>query len=141
MKIYCKNKGHEKEEVVAYCIDPFCKTINKFVCMECLCENHSQHKIKRIEGVLENLIESIENNNLLEKNNASKNELEKIQQLMEAESDILKEHIDKCLKESFETIFNNAKEKINKFEKKFSTFIDWENFLNDNKSTTVENDE
>jgi hypothetical protein len=140
MKIFCKVKEHEKEEIIAYCIDSCCKTINKFVCIQCLCENHSQHKIRRINNILELLNEYIHNNKILEKNETTKNQLKNIKDNIKIESDLLKEYINKCIDESFENIFNNAKDRINNlYDDNISNYIDWDNFFNNNNLTNLNN--
>ena len=130
MKITCKIDGHNSEEIIAFCVDPFCKIKNKFVCYECLFNEHSKHNIKKIKPILDNLNDIIYKNNLLQCKNQQEEEIDKIDFFIKSESEILRNYVNSLIKESFDTISKKIKEKISKIEKQNISSNDWLAFVN-----------
>lgn len=142
MKISCKIEGHNSEEIIAFCIDPFCRNKNKFVCYECLFNEHSKHNIKKIKPIFKNLEDLIIKDNLLDSKNQQEEEFDKIKILINSESEKLENHINNLIKESFDSIYKNIKEKISKIEKQNISYNDWLAFINnDNDKLTIETKE
>ena len=105
--LICQNIKHKNGEIVGFCIDEKCTEKNKFSCLECFFDQHSQHKMVKLDE-LNKILSKINLNNkkYLEEN---KNKVEK-----------------------YTSAFLTQKQKIQEFKNKFISDI--ENKINDFQS-------
>lgn len=60
----CQIKEHSNLKIIGFCIDENCHSINKFACQECFFDNHSGHKLIKIEklnGIIQNKLKDYKN--------------------------------------------------------------------------------
>ena len=77
--INCFEENHQENYIIGLCIDQKCNIENKFLCNECVFENHPCHKgikSKEIEEIINKNIK--ENKNLIEIFNQKYNEFKKM---------------------------------------------------------------
>ena len=139
--ICCQFPNHQSKKICAFCIDKKCQEKLKFICFDCIFDNHSQHKIIKINELNKIL------NSKLNEYNLSKDEKLIINKLnLEKKKEIsniinsLKEKIINQINEKFELFkediykyfFELDEQKENKFEK----IQKYEKFLNSNATPT-----
>ena len=49
----CQREKHNDSPLVGFCIDENCKEENKFACLDCIFENHPQHKLVKMKELKE----------------------------------------------------------------------------------------
>jgi hypothetical protein len=49
----CQREKHNYEPLVGFCIDENCKEENKFACLDCIFENHPQHRLVKMKELKE----------------------------------------------------------------------------------------
>ena len=60
----CQIKEHSNLKIIGFCIDENCHSINKFACQECFFDNHSGHKLIKIDklnGIIQNKLKDYKN--------------------------------------------------------------------------------
>ena len=60
----CQIKEHSNLKIIGFCIDENCPSINKFACQECFFDNHSGHKLIKIDklnGIIQNKLKDYKN--------------------------------------------------------------------------------
>ena len=60
----CQIKEHSNLKIIGFCIDENCHSINKFACQECFFDNHSGHKLIKIEklnDIIQNKLKDYKN--------------------------------------------------------------------------------
>ena len=45
----CQIEKHDNGDIVGFCIDDNCKEVNKFCCLNCFFDTHSQHKVVKLK--------------------------------------------------------------------------------------------
>ena len=130
----CQIRDHSNLKIIGFCIEENCQNKNKFACQECFFDNHSGHKLIKIEKLSEiiqtklkyykNFIEEErKNNELLAKfDNLQTNYLEQLKQRINAEIDEkIKQFRDKS-KIKLKGIINSS-DKINNNIKNYEEFF------------------
>ena len=60
----CQIKEHSNLKIIGFCVDENCNSINKFSCQECFFDNHSGHKLIKIEklnDIIQNKLKNYKN--------------------------------------------------------------------------------
>ena len=138
---YCKIENHEKNNIIAFCIDSDCEQKNKFLCMEYIFTLHNQHKIIKIEEIDKSFMNKINKNisvnycqNFKEKFQELKN---KVNAIIDGKEKIFLEYKEQFLKEVTKKEYNkytnlknqnieNFKEKIEENIKKVEDLYNFE---------------
>ena len=130
----CQIREHSNLKIIGFCIEDNCPNRNKFACQECFFDNHSGHKLIKIEKLSEiiqtklkyykNIIEEEKKNNelLAKYDNLQINYLEQLKQRINAEiDDKIKQFRDKS-KNKLKGIINSS-DKINNNIKNYEEFF------------------
>jgi hypothetical protein len=57
----CQQVGHEGAKLVALCIDKNCTFPIKFACLDCIFQDHEQHKIVKLKLIQFKIKANLEN--------------------------------------------------------------------------------
>lgn len=63
-EMMCINEGHETNQLIGLCIDPNCTNLNKLLCIECVFNIHSQHKLIKAKQIEDKVNEEINSSSL-----------------------------------------------------------------------------
>jgi len=139
----CQREKHNDAPLVGFCIDENCKEENKFACLDCIFENHPQHKLVKMKElkefiekrfkVYEKKVEEEKELNELYKNN---------EEILFKKLDQLKKEINKAIEAKiidFKTDlikeYNNLK--INNNKVNFSALKEFEEMFSNNAAPTM----
>lgn len=130
----CQIKEHSNMKIIGFCVDQGCNDKNKFACQECFFDNHSGHKLIKIEKLselIENKLkdykkfmeEEKKNNELYTKFENSQNSyLEQLKQKINSE-------INEKIKQFKEKSISKLKGMINSSDKINNGIKDYEEFF------------
>jgi hypothetical protein len=103
----CSEEGHNDAKLVALCIDKACTVVNKFVCLECLFNQHEQHKVLKLKQIQDKINESINNGSADESLEILKNKLKDTEAKVQLELEIIKTNILEILNNKVNTFITD----------------------------------
>ena len=104
----CQIKEHSNLKIIGFCIDENCHSINKFACQECFFDNHSGHKLIKIEK-----LNDIIQNKLKDYKNILEDEKKRAELYDKYEKDGMS-----TLEKLKQKIFSEIEQKINEYKDK-----------------------
>ena len=104
----CQIKEHSNLKIIGFCIDENCHSINKFACQECFFDNHSGHKLIKIEK-----LNDIIQNKLKDYKNILEDEKKRAELYDKYEKDGIS-----TLEKLKQKIFSEIEQKINEYKDK-----------------------
>jgi hypothetical protein len=104
----CAEEGHSDAKLVALCIDKNCAIVNKFVCLECLFNQHEQHKVIKLKQIQDKINESINNGSADESLEVLKNKLKETEDKIQLELEIIKTNILEILNNKVNTFITDT---------------------------------
>jgi len=139
----CQREKHNDSPLVGFCIDENCKEENKFACLDCIFENHPQHKLVKMKE-LKDFIEK--RFKVYEKKAQEEKELNEIykknEEILLKKLDQLKIEINKAIevkindfKKDLIKEYNNQKNINNKIN--FSALKEFEKMFSNNAAPTM----
>ena len=121
----CSEPNHQNNPIVGICIDEKCQIENKFMCLDCIFDNHSTHKgvkSQELEEIFQQNLKEFQNTKILnkEKNNEMKNFLkEKIDKFKKNINKYIDEYYNKCLNKIEKNTEINKENEINMIQDNF----------------------
>lgn len=141
--LICHIPDHGKSKIVGFCIDDLCNEENKFVCVNCFFDPHSQHKIIKIDKLDKLLISKLtEYRKHKEEIKISKKIYIDKEKEISNKIDTLKNNINKIIDEKIsifkEDLFKKF-ENMNKNTTNFENIKNFENFIISNQEPANQN--
>lgn len=102
---------HQNKKIVGICNDSNCKLKNKYMCVDCMFENHSGHK-----GIKSDLLEENYINKLNLALSAEKNlnfELQKFKENLRIKIDTIKNKVNNFLEQLYQIVLKDIYENAN----------------------------
>lgn len=138
--LQCQLEGHNNSQVIDLCLQENCNASNKFTCVECIFNEHSQHKIIKANEVGDILSKNFDSLRKIKKEKDEiMNEYIKSENNIKKEIDILKENTIKFISEKINSFFENLKIKCADLilrKEKMEEFLKMEDFINSNAAPT-----
>jgi hypothetical protein len=120
----CIEEGHEDGKLVALCIDKNCNIPNKFICLECLFNQHEQHKVIKLKQVQDKLNEVMHNGSADESVEVFRNKLKETENKIQLELENIKTNILEILNNKVNIFITDTYDQFSKLFEKSREDID-----------------
>ena len=126
----CNSNNHSNLKIIGFCVDENCNSNNKFSCQECFFDNHSGHKLIKIEKLNDIIQNKLKNyKNILEDERKKAELYDKYEKQGIANLEKLKKKIISEIDSEIEAKINEYK---NKYKMKLQSIINNDNKININ---------
>lgn len=120
-KMKCGETNHESNELVGFCLDPNCKANSRFLCLDCIFNNHAKHQIMKLKELQDKINEKIMSSDFMANSAKYKNKLKDTDDKILSEIEIIKTNILEIINNKSNIFIAEIKDKVFSSYKELST--------------------
>jgi len=130
MKMKCSEIGHENNELIGYCTEKDCKCKSRFICLECIFNNHQKHTMMKLKELQDKINEKVLTSNFRSKNQKFMSKLKETEDRINNEIELIRTNILEIINNKANNFMTEINDRIFTSYKELSANFNLEVFKN-----------